>query len=77
MTEKDKKIYKNIFKKILENKKDSMTYDEGTWLMERPELMDLAKKLNAKVKIMSRFPEYKNTIEEILFILDLSDRFLR
>jgi hypothetical protein len=77
MTEKDKKIYKNIFKKILENKKDTMTYEEGTWLMERPELMDLAKKLNAKVKIMARFPEYKNTIEEILFILDLSDRFLR
>jgi hypothetical protein len=54
-----------------------MSYEEGTWLMERPEMMDLAKKLNAKVKIMARFPEYKNTIEEILFILDLSDRFLR
>lgn len=77
MTEEDKKIYKSISRKIMDDKKDTLTEEETLWLKERPELMAIARRMAAKAKIMSNFKDCKGTIEEIIFMLDLSDRFIR
>jgi hypothetical protein len=77
MSEEDKTIYKEITKKVMDNKRDELTYEQLIWLKENPNIKKLVHKMAAKVEIMSYFKESKDTIEEILFILDLSDRFIR
>lgn len=77
MTEEDKKIYKSISRKIMDDKKETLTEEENAWLKERPELMSIARRMAAKAKVMSHFKDCKGTIEEIIFMLDLSDRFVR
>lgn len=77
MTEHDKNIYKSITKKIINRRRHDITDDEVEWLKKHPDILLITKKMVAKVEILSYHESCKDTMEEILFILDLSDSFIR
>lgn len=80
MTEEDQKYYKSIIKKIISsepNKLDEieLTHEEVKWMDENIQMKAFINRLKTKYQFMSYHKDAQGTIEEILFMLDLSDRY--
>ena len=79
-----KKIFENgtpalkgVNLKINKGEFDSITPEEYSWLQKNPKLLKDMSKVRKKRDIINSSKGSADTIEEILFILDLSDRMYR
>lgn len=77
MNAKDRINYFNVIDKINKGKIDSLSNDEMEWLRNNQEVVSDIKKERNKRSILKNSPGIQDTIEEILFVLDLSDRMYR
>lgn len=82
MNEEDQERYNSIMKKIMscdpsDTEDEIFTQEDIKWMADNPKYKNLITKLRLKYQILSHHKDAKGTIEEILFLLDLSDRFYR
>jgi hypothetical protein len=77
LTATDRIRYASIREKVYKGKISELTDEEYEWLKHHPEFVKNVKKQRQKVEILKHCDDVKDTIEEILFVLDLSDRMLR
>lgn len=77
MKAEDKIKYSSIIEKINKTKMENLTEDEYEWLKHHTSLIQKIKKNKQKENILNAMVGNKDTIEEILFNLDLSDRMYR
>jgi hypothetical protein len=77
MNAKDRINYFSVIDKINKGKIDSLSNDEMEWLGDNQEVVSDIKKERNKRSILKNSPGIQDTIEEILFVLDLSDRMYR
>lgn len=77
MKAEDKIKYSSIVEKINKTKMEDLTEDEYEWLKHHTSLIQKIKKNKQKENILNAMVGNKDTIEEILFNLDLSDRMYR
>lgn len=82
MNEEDQKRYNSIVKKIMssdpsDSEKLLFSAEDIKWMSDNPKYKNLINKLKSKYQILSHHKDARGTIEEILFLLDLSDRFYR
>jgi hypothetical protein len=77
MNAKDRINYFSVIDKINKGKIDSLSNDEMEWLRDNQEVVSDIKKERNKRSILKNSPGIQDTIEEILFVLDLSDRMYR
>lgn len=77
MNAKDRINYFSVIDKINKGKIDSLSNDEMEWLRNNQEVVSDIKKERNKRSILKNSPGIQDTIEEILFVLDLSDRMYR
>jgi hypothetical protein len=77
MNAEDRIKYASITQKINKKRISELTEDEYDWLKYHPNLISEIRKHKQKNDIMNATVGNKNTIEEILFDLDLSDRMYR
>jgi len=77
MKAKDRIKYATITQKINKKQISELTEEEYNWLKYHPDLIPEIRRHKQKTDIMNCTVGNKNTIEEILFDLDLSDRMYR
>lgn len=77
MKAKDRIKYASILSKIAKQKLSELTDEEYEWLTSNRDLIVGIKKQKEKYDILKHCTGIHDTIEEILFVLDLSDRMYR
>lgn len=77
MKAEDRIKYASITEKINKKRISELTDDEYEWLKYHPNLISEIRRYKQKSDIMKGTVGNKDTIEEILFDLDLSDRMYR
>jgi len=77
MNATDRIKYFSIVSKINKGNFDDITQDEYLWLQKNPNVLKKMNQVRKKREILNSSKGTMNTIEEILFILDLSDRMYR
>lgn len=77
MNATDRIKYFSIVNKINKGKFDDITQDEYLWLQKNPNVLKKMNQVRKKREILNASKGTIDTIEEILFILDLSDRMYR
>lgn len=77
MKAEDRIKYASITEKINKKRISELTDDEYKWLKYHPHLISEIRRHKQKTDILNSAVGNKNTIEEILFDLDLSDRMYR
>ena len=73
----DRIKYFSVVNKINQGEFNSLDHDEIRWLQEHPKLITNMKIERHKRDILRKCPGKKDTVEEILFLLDLSDSMYR
>lgn len=77
MNAKERIKYFSIVNKINKNLWDEITKEDYEWLQKNPDVIKNIKMSREKIDIISKCDGASGTIEEILFVLDLSDRMRR
>jgi hypothetical protein len=77
MNATDRIKYFSIVTKINKGQFDDITDDEYLWLKKNPKVLKEINTVRKKREILKSSQGTLDTIEEILFILDLSDRMYR
>ena len=77
MNATDRIKYFSIVSKINKGNFDDITQDEYLWLKKNPNVLKEMNQVRKKREILNSSKGTMNTIEEILFVLDLSDRMYR
>lgn len=77
MNATDRIKYFSIVSKINKGNFDDITQDEYLWLKKNPNVLKEMNQVRKKREILNDSKGTMNTIEEILFVLDLSDRMYR
>lgn len=77
MNATDRIKYFSIVSKINKGNFDDITQDEYLWLQKNPNVLKEMNQVRKKREILNSSKGTMNTIEEILFVLDLSDRMYR
>lgn len=69
----DRIKYFSVVNKINQGEFNSLDSDEIKWLQDHPEVISNMKSERHKQDILRKCPGKQDTVEEILFLLDLSD----
>jgi|TARA_B100000085_G_C18537761_1_gene510707 hypothetical protein len=69
----DRIKYFSVVNKINQGEFNSLDSDEIQWLQDHPEVISSMKSERHKQDILRKCPGKQDTVEEILFLLDLSD----
>lgn len=77
MNAKERIKYFSIVNKINKGLWDDITKDDYEWLQKNPDVIKNIKTSREKIDILNKCEGASGTIEEILFVLDLSDRMRR
>jgi hypothetical protein len=77
MNATDRIKYFSIVTKINKGQFDDITDDEYLWLKNNPKVLKEMNAVRKKREILKSSQGTLDTIEEILFVLDLSDRMYR
>lgn len=77
MNATDRIKYFSIVSKINKGNFDDITKDEYLWMKKNPNVLKEMNSARKKIDILKSSKGSIDTIEEILFILDLSDRMYR
>lgn len=77
MKAEDRIKHASIIQKINKKRISELTEEEYDWLKYHPNIISEINRCKQKNDIMNAAVGNKNTIEEILFDLDLSDRMYR
>jgi hypothetical protein len=73
MNAQDRIKYFSIVTKINQGNFDQLDSEEMVWLQSHPDLISDMKNGRYKQDVLRKCPGVQDTIEEILFLLDLSD----
>lgn len=77
MNATDRIRYFSIVAKLNKGLFDDITEDEYRWLQKNPTVLKNINTSRKKQEILNKSEGSQDTIEEILFVLDLSDRMYR
>jgi hypothetical protein len=77
MNATDRIRYFSIVAKLNKGLFDDITEDEYHWLQKNPTVLKNINNSRKKQEILNKSEGSQDTIEEILFVLDLSDRMYR
>ena len=77
MNATDRIKYFSIVSKINKGQFGDITEDEYHWLQKNPMVLKRINTARKKQEILNKSEGSQDTIEEILFVLDLSDRMYR